>query len=110
MTKRGQGIDRDTTGVTITMCRRSGDAPPVTVFQGGFVKVALAKALEPFDPDDWYLGCVSTPRTILADLKGRATQSVSYAVLPGGVRRSHRNALMPEMALLSKVRKLEYAR
>lgn len=72
--------------------------------------MALAKALEQFDPADWYLGCVSTPRTILADLKGRPTLTVPYTLLPGGVLHSHRIAQTPELVLLGKIGKREYAR
>lgn len=71
--------------------------------------MALVKALEQFDSDDWYLGCVSTPRTILADLKGRPTRTVPYVLLAGGVVHSRRIPHTPEMVLLGKIRKREYA-
>ena len=78
---------RDSLGVIVTLVRRDG-AEVQTVHRSGLTQDALRAALEPFDPATWQVTAVSTPRTILADLRGSRSGS------PTG---------SPESLLLSKI-------
>lgn len=87
----GNGL-RDSLGATVTMQHRVTGRRK-TLHEPGFVRDALRAIVDRFDPAEWYAACISTPRTILADVR---------------VRRTGRGVPRPEESLLSQIGRTEY--
>lgn len=67
---------RDRAGVIVTLKHRdTGETIPVT--RQGNMRDALRNCLEPFNPAEWRVVTISTPRTIMADLAGRKPRDPS---------------------------------
>lgn len=65
---------RDEAGCIVTLRQRDSDTF-LTKHVAGNVSSALPAFLDHFDPRVWQVVCISTRRTILADLRGRSANT-----------------------------------
>lgn len=75
----GKRFRPDYAEATVTLCNRETGALRTTcgIVRGGTLD-ALRAALAGFTPDAWYVVCISTPQSILSDLKRRSAAGGLY--------------------------------
>ena len=100
--------ERRDTGCIVTLQRRD-DKETVSVTRPGKAKAALREIVAMFDPNDWRIVAISTPNTILADIRGRRTVYVEQGtertarLLHGGDRIERPQNVSPEKAMLASI-------
>jgi hypothetical protein len=93
---------RRSAGVIVTM-RRRGSEQTVSRYEHGLVEEALPAALARFDPEQWAVQTISTPRTILRDLQGRERAVIGIeSVDMWGTPSTLRQLATPEHLLLTR--------
>jgi len=99
---RSKNERRDASGVTVTL-RHRGSGQTVSRYEHGLVGEALQALLARFDPEQWAVQTISTPRTILNDLKGRERAVIGIeSVDMWGTRSTLRQLVLPEHLLLTR--------
>lgn len=99
---------RDNAGAILTLRRRDNGEPFTLHVPGPRLLARLPVALAPFAGADWFLAAVSTPRTILADLRGHkwalregVARDRQFSGRTTDLRRS------PEASMLGHARRLD---
>jgi len=83
--------------------RHRGSGQTVSRYEHGLVGEALQALLARFDPEQWVVQTISTPRTILNDLKGRERAVIGIeSVDMWGTRSTLRQLVLPEHLLLTR--------
>jgi hypothetical protein len=101
-------MSRDESGVIVTLANRYSDER-VTRFESGLVDDALSLLLDHFDVRHWRVVSISTPHTVLRDLRGRksnAHKRKQSRTQAEGARRAQ--AVQPERTLLARIGRLGY--